>query len=531
MDLAGRLRLSDELVEQPHRLRQGHVRPQPRLPHAVLRAARPLLASRSGVDDPRPRRSAQRHPRVLAASSPRGCSRRSHGAPLRRRPGRAGRRGARAAPDAAWSASTATASTSSPTPRTRISSPSTSTPRRSWSSTCTRTTSAVVGAAAAALHARRRPRLTPCSLDRGATMTRSDRSARPASRSPRSASARGRSAAATGRSAGGRRTTAAPSTRSRTPSELGVSWVDTAADLRPRAQRGGGRPGGAGSARRLPASRLHQVRPRRGTTRDRMKRGAARGDAGDRARAGPRTRCAASASTTSTSSRSTGPTTRATRSSRPGRRCSSCATRDWRAAVGVSNFDVGLLERCEALGHVDSLQPPFSSSAGRPRRSCCRGPSEHGTGVICYSPMKNGHPHRLVQRRSAWRRMAEDDWRRSAPNFREPALGRNLALRDALRPIAERHGTTVAAVAVAWTLAWPGVTRRDRRRPRAGAGGRLDRRGGAGADRRRPRRDRGGDQGDRRGGGADRPAGLEAGPRAAGPAAPGRRPAPDLPSR
>src|SRR3977135_1223817 len=27
---------------------------------------------------------------------------------------------------------------------------------------------------------------------------------------------------------------------------------------------------------------------------------------------------------------------------------------------GVSNFDVGLLERCEAIHHVDSLQPPFS---------------------------------------------------------------------------------------------------------------------------------------------------------------------------
>ena len=29
-------------------------------------------------------------------------------------------------------------------------------------------------------------------------------------------------------------------------------------------------------------------------------------------------------------------------------------------AIGVSNFDVELLERCEAVGHVDSLQPPFS---------------------------------------------------------------------------------------------------------------------------------------------------------------------------
>jgi aryl-alcohol dehydrogenase-like predicted oxidoreductase len=35
---------------------------------------------------------------------------------------------------------------------------------------------------------------------------------------------------------------------------------------------------------------------------------------------------------------------------------------------------------------------------------------------------------------------------------------KNLALRDALKPIADRHGATVAAVAVAWTLAWDGVT-------------------------------------------------------------------------
>src|SRR5207244_12258214 len=29
-------------------------------------------------------------------------------------------------------------------------------------------------------------------------------------------------------------------------------------------------------------------------------------------------------------------------------------------AIGVSNFDVHLLARCEAVRHVDSLQPPFS---------------------------------------------------------------------------------------------------------------------------------------------------------------------------
>jgi aryl-alcohol dehydrogenase-like predicted oxidoreductase len=37
-------------------------------------------------------------------------------------------------------------------------------------------------------------------------------------------------------------------------------------------------------------------------------------------------------------------------------------------------------------------------------------------------------------------------------------LARNLALAEALGPIASRHGVTVAAVAVAWTLAFSGVT-------------------------------------------------------------------------
>jgi aryl-alcohol dehydrogenase-like predicted oxidoreductase len=66
----------------------------------------------------------------------------------------------------------------------------------------------------------------------------------------------------------------------------------------------------------------------------------------------------------------------------------------------------------------------------------------------------------LTERFSAERAksLAEGDWRRRSADFQPPKLGRNLALRDALRPAAERHGTTVAQIAIAWTLAWTGVT-------------------------------------------------------------------------
>jgi aryl-alcohol dehydrogenase-like predicted oxidoreductase len=54
--------------------------------------------------------------------------------------------------------------------------------------------------------------------------------------------------------------------------------------------------------------------------------------------------------------------------------------------------------------------------------------------------------------------LAADDWRRDHPDFTADALARNLELAAALRPVADRHGVPVAAVAVAWTLAWRGVS-------------------------------------------------------------------------
>jgi len=125
--------------------------------------------------------------------------------------------------------------------------------------------------------------------------------------------------------------------------------------------------------------------------------------------------------------------------------------------AGVSNFDVSLLERCRKRGHVDSLQPPFSMirrEAASAEIPWCR---EREAGVIAYSPMASGL---LTEKWTEDRAeaLARDDWRRRSPGFLAPEVGKNLALRDALRPIARRHGTTVEAVAVAWTLAWPGVT-------------------------------------------------------------------------
>jgi aryl-alcohol dehydrogenase-like predicted oxidoreductase len=126
-------------------------------------------------------------------------------------------------------------------------------------------------------------------------------------------------------------------------------------------------------------------------------------------------------------------------------------------AAGVSNFDVALLDRCEAVGHVDSLQTPFSLVVRDAADGLLQWCADHHTGVLAYSPMLIGlltdsftsesivalHPH---------------DWRRRHREFQSPRLERNLRLRDGLRPVARAHSTSVAAVALAWVLSWPQVT-------------------------------------------------------------------------
>lgn len=126
-------------------------------------------------------------------------------------------------------------------------------------------------------------------------------------------------------------------------------------------------------------------------------------------------------------------------------------------AIGVSNFGVEELERCEHVRHIDSVQPPLSLIARLATSDVIPWAREHGTGVIAYSPMQSGL---LTDRASVeWvESFTAGDWRVAAPEFNSPRLERNLALRDALRPVAQRHACAVAAIAVAWVIAIDGVS-------------------------------------------------------------------------
>ena len=123
-------------------------------------------------------------------------------------------------------------------------------------------------------------------------------------------------------------------------------------------------------------------------------------------------------------------------------------------AIALSNHDTTFLAEADTIAHVDAIQPQFSllSRRAAPELDWA---ARNGSGAIVYQPMHSG----LLSGAFSAERVAalpDTDWRKGTPEF-TTELERNLSVARALEPVAERHGVPVAAVAVAWTLAWDGV--------------------------------------------------------------------------
>lgn len=124
--------------------------------------------------------------------------------------------------------------------------------------------------------------------------------------------------------------------------------------------------------------------------------------------------------------------------------------------IGVSNFDVELLEACESVRHVDTFQPELNLLVRGAASTTLPWCEAHGTGVIVYSPMRSGLLSGRYTRERAGS-LPQDDWRAAHPDFQEPGLVKNLAVVDRLQAIAGEMGATLPELAVAWALAWPAV--------------------------------------------------------------------------
>jgi aryl-alcohol dehydrogenase-like predicted oxidoreductase len=124
--------------------------------------------------------------------------------------------------------------------------------------------------------------------------------------------------------------------------------------------------------------------------------------------------------------------------------------------IGVSNFDQALIEQCEAIRHVDSLQQEFSMLQ-RQDRDLIRWCGEQGTGVLSYGPLAFGLLTGAITDETAF---DKGDFRadEESDTLFGSGFERSLAVVDRLHPIAERLGISLAQLALAWNVHQPGVT-------------------------------------------------------------------------
>ncbi len=126
--------------------------------------------------------------------------------------------------------------------------------------------------------------------------------------------------------------------------------------------------------------------------------------------------------------------------------------------IGVSNFDVGQIERLRSIAPIASLQPPYSMLMRQIEDEVLPYCVDSNIGVIGYAPLHNGLLSGKMTRERI-EALPGSDWRVNVnPAFREPYLTKNLELVEVLRSIGKSDGRSVAEVAIAWTLRDPAIT-------------------------------------------------------------------------
>ncbi|MEE8451199.1 MAG: aldo/keto reductase [Thermoguttaceae bacterium] len=124
-------------------------------------------------------------------------------------------------------------------------------------------------------------------------------------------------------------------------------------------------------------------------------------------------------------------------------------------AIGVCNAAIDQMQQYAAAGQLDSDQERYSMldrALEDEQLPYCR---ENNVAVLAYSPLVLGL---LTGKIGPDREFPVGDQRRMNMRFTKKNLQNVADLLDTFKPIAERHGITLAQLVIAWTVHQPGLT-------------------------------------------------------------------------
>jgi aryl-alcohol dehydrogenase-like predicted oxidoreductase len=144
-------------------------------------------------------------------------------------------------------------------------------------------------------------------------------------------------------------------------------------------------------------------------------------------------------------------------------------------AIGLSEVGPVTLRRANAVHPIAALQSEYSLWERNVEAEILPVLRELGIGFVPYSPLGRGF---LTGRAPAVHSMAETDYRRHDPRYKDGNFEKNAHVVDAIERVAGRKGASAAQIALAWLLAQgndivpiPGSKRRATMTDSAGAAG------------------------------------------------------------
>ncbi|MDP8207280.1 MAG: aldo/keto reductase [Candidatus Electryonea clarkiae] len=121
---------------------------------------------------------------------------------------------------------------------------------------------------------------------------------------------------------------------------------------------------------------------------------------------------------------------------------------------GVSNFSDAQIDKVKNIGRVATSQPPYSMFRRQIEDKHLQYCSDNTIGILAYSPLHSG----LLTGKFNIRKIAQNDWRLRADEFKEPNLSINLKFVKSLSTIVEKYNKTMLQFAIAWVLRLDGIS-------------------------------------------------------------------------
>ncbi len=121
-------------------------------------------------------------------------------------------------------------------------------------------------------------------------------------------------------------------------------------------------------------------------------------------------------------------------------------------AIGVSNFSPAQIAEAAQYGRIDSLQPPYSLFWRWVEKDAMSYCQENHISILAYSSLAQGI---LTGKFGPEHKFEEGDHRAKSKLFLKENYQRVQTALTQLRPIADRHQTSLGNLALAWLIAQP----------------------------------------------------------------------------